>query len=98
MKVYLDRTHCSIHQPACDSCFGGRLAIHFGAQQGIIDIDVAGCVMEIQEEEDHENITFYVHDRDGEDKVLNVDKENWPDGYNSWMDLYGKQQAKLISD
>ena len=94
MKVYLDRNHCDIHNAGCESCFGGRVAIHFGGQQGVIDIDVAGCILEVKEEEDRDNITFFVADRDGEDKVLKVNKDNWPDAYDSWMDLYAKQHAE----
>ncbi len=87
MKVYMDRNHCSRHQAACESCFGGRIMLK--------EFDMGGCVMEIQEEQDKENITFYIKDRDGGDKTLYVTSENWPDAYNSWLLLWEEQQAKV---
>jgi hypothetical protein len=93
MKVYLDRNHCSVYQPGCESCFGGRVEVFFGERTYGLDMDVAGCVMEIAEEDDRESVTFFIKDRDGSDKELVVNKENWPDAYESWMTLYEKQHA-----
>ena len=83
MKVYMDRNHCARWQAACDSCFGGRVVIK--------EFDLEGCVMDVIED-DQEEITFYIKDRDGEDKVLVVNEKNWPEAYDSWQDLWEKQQ------
>ena len=85
MKVYMDRNHCEMWQGACESCFGGRIYIK--------DFDLEGCVMKIEEEEDKHDIHFYIHDRDGSDKELMVNDDNWPEAYDSWMQLWEKQQA-----
>ena len=94
MKVYLDRNHCDVYNAGCESCFGGRIEVFFGDRSFGPEMDVAGCVMDIKEEDKKEKITFYIKDRDGSDKVLNVDKENWPDAYDSWMDMYEKQKTE----
>ncbi|MDH3944714.1 MAG: hypothetical protein OEV06_11525, partial [Anaerolineae bacterium] len=80
-----DRNHCQLWQAACESCFGGRVMLK--------DFDIEGCVMKIEEEGDTKNISIFMHDRDGTDKELLINEENWPDAYNSWMLLYEKQQA-----
>ena len=85
MKVYMDRNHCQLSQAACESCFGGRIILK--------DFDIEGCVMKIEEEDDKDNITFYIHDRNGTDKELYVNDENLPDAYNSWLLLWTEQQA-----
>ena len=91
MKVFLDRNHCNIHQAGCESCFGGRVEVFFGGRPYGPEMDVAGCVMEIQDEEEREQVTFFIKDRDGSDKTMEVNKENWPDAYDSWMTLYAEQ-------
>ncbi|MEK6256664.1 MAG: hypothetical protein N2C13_05020 [Chloroflexota bacterium] len=85
MKVHMDRNHCQLSLAACESCFGGRILLK--------EFDMEGCVMKIEEEEDKENITFYIKDRDGEDKVLYVNADNWPDAYDSWFLMYEKQHT-----
>ncbi len=94
MKVYLDRNHCEVYQPACESCFGGRIQVHFGDRpEGMDVMEVAGCVLEIQDEDDRDNVTFFIKDRDGTEKQLDVNQENWPDAYDSWLHLYETQQV-----
>lgn len=68
MKVYMDRTHCDVHQPACESCFGGRIELHFTQGPGLTALEVAGCVMEIKEEDEKSEITFFIHYRDGTER------------------------------
>ena len=97
MKVYLDRNHCPVHQAACDSCFGGKIERVFSDPIRLDDLYVTGCVIKLEEEENLDEITFYMKDRDGEDKVLIVNRENWPDAYNSWVDLYESQQTNHIT-
>ena len=95
MKVYVDRNHCGVYQTACESCFGGRIQVHFGDRpEGLDVVEVAGCVLEIKDEEDRDNITFIIKDRDGSQKELRVDQENWPEAYDSWLMLYEKQQSE----
>jgi hypothetical protein len=81
----MDRNHCQLSQAACESCFGGRIELR--------EFGEAGCVMDVRDEDDTEKITFFIKDRDGSNKVLHVNQENWPEAYNSWMLLYQKQQA-----
>jgi hypothetical protein len=93
MKVYLDRNHCKIDGAACESCFAGRIEKHFS--ESIFDeMDVGGCVMKIEEEDKHEDIMFYINDRDDKDKLLHVTKDNWPEAYDSWMTLYETQNIQ----
>lgn len=98
MKVYLDRNHCSVYQAACDSCFGGKIEMVFSGVVNLDDFRVTGCALKLEEEEYLDEITFYMKDRDGKDKVLIVNRENWPEAYNSWVDLYEKQQANHIAE
>lgn len=99
MKVYLDRNHCPVRQAGCESCFGGRIELVFTGKAKSDDLFITGCVIELKETEILDEITFYMKDRDGKDKVLVVNTENWPDAYNSWMDLYEKQQVNgLVGD
>jgi len=86
MEVYMDRNHCQLSQAACESCFGGQIMVW--------DFEIDGCIMEIKEEEDKDNITFYIKDHDCSDKVLYVNKDNWPDAYDSWLLLWEKQQEE----
>ncbi|MDH5605743.1 MAG: hypothetical protein OEY93_02540 [Anaerolineae bacterium] len=95
MKVYIDRNHCTVHQSACESCFGGRIEVHFTGSSSTSSLEVAGCVMEIDEEDDLKNITFFIQDRNGMDKILKVDENNWPEAYDSWIRLYEKQSHKI---
>lgn len=94
MKVYMDRNHCETYQAGCESCFGGRIEVHFGDRDFGPDLDVGGCVMKITEEDRQDTVTFFIKDRDGSDKELVVNKQNWPDAYDSWMQLYEQQQAE----
>ncbi|MDH5506418.1 MAG: hypothetical protein OEZ02_04290 [Anaerolineae bacterium] len=86
MKVYMDRNHCDLWQASCESCFGRKIILK--------EFDIEGCVMKILEEENKSEITFYIKDRNGSDKVLYVNQENWPDAYNSWLLLWEQQQTK----
>jgi len=83
MKVFLDRNLCERWQAGCDSCFGNRILEN--------RFDLEGCIVEVVRNDDPE-IVFYIKDRDGEDKVLTVTQENWPEAYDSWGDLLEKQR------
>jgi len=84
MKVYLDRNYCIRWSAACESCFANHLVSG--------TFDTTDCVLDVVEDEDPQ-ITFFMRDRDKEQKLLVVDENNWADAYDSWMLLYEKQQA-----
>lgn len=84
MKIVLDRRSCNCWQPACDSHF----AWHF-LRDEITPVD---CTVEVSDDGSRD-ITFYVFDRDGIDKVLVVDDANRGEVSDSWMAAWEKQQA-----
>ena len=45
------------------------------------------------EEDGRKALTFMIHDHDG-DKLLEVDKRNWPEAYDSWQLLWEKQHSQ----
>lgn len=87
MKVILNRNLCQRHAPACEACFGDKVALNA--------FDVADCVLEIRDPERTEIVTIHMTDRDGLEKTLIIDKDTWPEAFDSWMLLYEKQQAAL---
>jgi hypothetical protein len=87
MKVIMNRNLCIRHAPACEACFAGKLMLNA--------FDVADCVLEIRDPERTEIVTIQMTDRDGTEKTLIIDRDNWPDAYDSWMLLYQSQQAGL---
>ena len=91
MKVFVDRNYCNVEGAGCESCFAGRIEENF-TNPVFRDMDLAGCVLRVEEEVNRDEIIFFIHDRDGEDKILQVTQENWPDAYNSWMELYEIQR------
>jgi hypothetical protein len=85
MKIVLDRRNCNCWQAACDSHFGS----HFlGAEITPVD-----CVIEMSDDGKDE-LNFLILDRDGINKTLVVDEENRGDVYNSWNEVWEKQQQK----
>jgi hypothetical protein len=85
MKLTLDRRSCTCWQPACESHFGS----HFLGEE-ITPID---CL--IASEEDGKNeLTFFILDRDGLDKVLVIDENNRADAIDSWQLAWEKQQSE----
>jgi hypothetical protein len=85
MKIVLDRRSCNCYEPACESHFGW----HF-LRDEITPID---CVIEMSDDNKQE-LTFLILDRDGIDKTLIVDKNNQPEAYDSWLQAWEAQQAK----
>ena len=88
MKIILDRRTCNCWEPACETHFGW----HF-LRKEITPVD---CTVEIREDGQPET-TFLILDRDGIDKVLVVDEENWAEAYDSWRLAWEKQQANPTS-
>ncbi|HBY97670.1 MAG: hypothetical protein M5U01_37275 [Ardenticatenaceae bacterium] len=85
MIVYMDRQWCSCWQAACEATFGWKLLYR--------DFGPGGCMVET-EEDGRPELTFYIKDRDGVDKVLVVTEENWADAYDSWLLLWQRQERE----
>ena len=82
MKIVLDRRSCNCWKPACESHFGW----HFLRDE----ISPVDCTIEMIEDENPE-LTFFIKDRDGEDKILIVDETNRADAYDSWFQAWENQ-------
>ena len=91
MKVFIDRNYCNVDGAGCESCFASRIEGHF-TDPAFADMDLAGCVVRLEDEDVREQVIFFIHDRDKEDKILTVDENNWPDAYDGWMVLYEQQK------
>jgi hypothetical protein len=84
MKIILDRRNCTCWQPACESHFSW----HF-LREEITPID---CTLEIIDD-GKDSRTFIILDRDGIDKELLVDEQNWADAQDSWQLAWENQQS-----
>jgi hypothetical protein len=89
MKIILDRRNCKCWEPACETHFGW----HF-LREEITPVD---CTVEITDDGQPET-TFLILDRDGLDKVLVVNDDNWADAYDSWLLAWEKQKASSAGD
>ena len=83
MKITLDRRSCNCWQPACEAHFGN----HF-LQDEISPVE---CLIETQDD-GKSDLTFFILDRDGVDKVLVIDESNRSDAIDSWRLAWEKQQ------
>jgi hypothetical protein len=83
MKVLLDRRSCKCWDAACESHFGW----HF-LREEISPID---CVLEMVDD-GQEEISFFIKDHDGTEKVLIVDEKNRAEAMDSWLLAWEKQQ------
>lgn len=84
MQITLDRRTCTCWQPACESHFGW----HF-LRDEVTPID---CTLDIFDD-GKKTRTFLIKDRDGVDKKLVVDENNWAEAYDSWLLAWEAQQA-----
>jgi hypothetical protein len=84
MKIVLDRRSCKCWDAACETHFGW----HF-LRDEVTPVD---CTLEIAED-DNQEITFHIKDRDGSDKILIVDETNRGEAYDSWQLAWEKQQT-----
>jgi len=89
MKIVLDRRSCNCWEPACETRFGW----HF-LREEVTPID---CTVEMVDDGKLE-ITFYIMDRDGEDKTLVVDETNRAAAYDSWLVAWEEQQSGKSKD
>lgn len=83
MKIVLDRRSCDCWEPACEAHFGW----HFLRE----DVTPVDCTVEMMDDGKSE-ITFFIKDRDGDDKILVVDETNRDVAYDSWFQAYEDQQ------
>jgi hypothetical protein len=84
MKVYLDRTNCKTWESPCESCFSS----HYLGDE----IEPNYCLVKI--EDDHQPArTFIIEDRDGVEKILVVDENNWAAVHDSWMMTWEQVEA-----
>jgi hypothetical protein len=89
VKIFVDRQNCNCWEGACESCFGWRILQLM--EKG--ELHPSSC--HIRTEDDGElAYTFHIHDRDGKDKELVVNKENWTEAYEAWPELLAKQSKK----
>lgn len=56
----------------------------------------SACMVE-WDKEDPDEITFIMRNKEGEDKVLVVNQENWPDAYDSWAQLLETQEIERLT-
>jgi hypothetical protein len=83
MKIILDCRVCKCWDAACDTHFGW----HF-LRDEITPVD---CVVDMVED-GNEELTFYIQDRDGSEKILLIDEDNKADAYDSWRQAWERQQ------
>ncbi|MGD2157216.1 MAG: hypothetical protein PVG32_10110 [Anaerolineales bacterium] len=84
MKIYLDRRGCSCWVGACETCFSW----HYLGEEVLPNY----CLLEVIEDRRPER-TFLIKDRDGVDKVLVVDEDNWPEVHDGWTLVWERQHA-----
>ena len=87
MEINLDLSTCPTWMSACESCFGWHLA-----QWTSNESQPSACTLN-WDDECRDEITFIVHDKDGNDRTLVVNQENWAEAYESWSRLLAKQEA-----
>jgi hypothetical protein len=85
MKVYMDRNLCNRWIAGCESCFGVRV------EKGEFLLD--GCVLDVMDADNRDEIICHIKDRDGEDKILTITQDNWAEAFDSWQQLLAKQTA-----
>jgi hypothetical protein len=88
MKIVLDRRSCGCYDQACETHFGW----HF-LRDEVTPVD---CTLQIIDDGRPER-EFMILDRDGVDRTLLVDENNWADAYDSWR-LAWEQQAQTPGD
>ncbi len=79
MKIYLDRRDCPTWAAPCETCFSS----HYLGEE----IEPNYCLVRTVDDGRVER-TFVIKDRDGVDKVLVVDENNWADIHDSWMTIW----------
>jgi hypothetical protein len=83
MKIVLNRRGCNCYDQACETHFGW----HFLREE----IEPVDCTVEVVDD-GREEVTFFILDKDGSDKELVVNKDNWAVAYDSWRQAWEQQQ------
>ena len=86
MKIYLDRRACSVWAAACEQDFADKFLGD--------DVLPTACTVMLMEEDDQEELVFYIRDRDGSDKEFRVTDANLADAIDSWMKAYANQHEE----
>ena len=76
MKIKIDRRKCTCWSAACETCFSW----HYLGDE----VRPNYCLIDMEDDGKPER-TFYIEDRDGVDKVLVVDEDNWAEVYDGWQ-------------
>ena len=85
MKIFLDRRACTLWEAACESDFAEKFLGE--------EVLPTACTVMLIEEDDSDELTFYIRDRDGKEKQLVVNDDNLTDAIDSWMKAYAAQQG-----
>ncbi len=83
MKIWLDRRACSLWAAACESDFAEKFLGD--------EVLPTACTVMLMEEDDNDDIVFYIRDRDGKEKQLIVNDENLSEAMDSWIRAYAAQ-------
>ncbi len=75
MKIKIDRRVCNCWTGSCEPCFSW----HYLGTEVLPNT----CLVEV-DEEDLPGRTFVIIDRDGQEKDLVINRDNWADAYDSW--------------
>ena len=85
MRIVLDRRSCNCWDAACETHFGW----HF-LREEVTPVD---CTVKMVDD-GRQEVTFQIKDRDGIDKKLVVDQDNYAEAYDSWQLAWEQQQAQ----
>ena len=85
MKIWLDRRACSLWAAACESDFAEKFLGD--------EVLPTACSVMIMEEDDSDELTFFIRDRDGKEKELSVTDENLSEAIDSWIKAYEAQKG-----
>jgi hypothetical protein len=84
MKIYLDRSVCNCWEAACTSDFSDK---YLGKEA-----KPTACTLMVVDETKRDEIVFFIHDRDGQEKEFVVNDTNLLEAMDNWMDAYAQQQ------
>lgn len=86
MKIFLDRRACSVWAAACEQDFADKFLGE--------NVLPTACTVMLMEEDDRDELVFYIRDRDGSEKEFTVSDSNLSDAIDSWMKAYADQHKE----
>lgn len=86
MRIWLDRRACSLWAAACEADFAEKF---LGGE-----VLPTACTVMLMEEDDNDELVFFIRDRDGTEKELVVNDENLTDAMDSWIKAYAVQKGE----